>query len=370
LIAVVLMWLLRNQKISLDGFDWLKHSMFEKNWTRYLREPLGTFIMRTVVFWGLEWFQWTPYISITILTIFCGLVSSVFVYPVIHKLFGEDYANPVFALLLCTFGYTQIFTGNIEIYALLHCGLILFLFALMLYQHNGYPAWSVGFWFGIMFCIHLSAGWWLPAFFLFPLIKHDISNYKRWIPDLLIATAIMFSVCVLFGLFVLWYGYDLNFSAMWEHFWGDQVMLVGTDAAMFRPVSDYFDPDYYYTMLNEYYYMFSGGFVLFITLIAAATQLNRPNKETVGLFILTLFYFVYSVTWRPDRHFPADWDLFSGLTIPFILLVSLTLVRSRLPKPAVYYIFYQCTVFSGMYMFLQILRNHLEINNWSQFLSG
>lgn len=368
IVAGVLMWLLRNQNLSPDGYDWLKHSVYQKNWTRYLREPMGTFILRTWVYWGMHWFHWAPYVSITMLTICCGLLSSALIYPVIKTLFGDEFAIPVFAFLLCTFGYAQVFTGNIEIYALLQCGLIIFLLTLVQYKHKNYPAWHVGFWFGILFCIHLSAGWWLPAFFLFPLLKHKFSNYKNWIIDSLIATASMFGVCVLFGLFVLWYGYNLDFYALWAHFWSDQVMLVGTDAAMFRPLSDYSDPEYYLTMINEYYFMFSGGCVLLITLISAATQLNRFNKETFGLLILTLFYLVYSITWRPDRHFPADWDLFSGLTIPFILLLSLLLVRSRLPKPAIHYIVYQCTVFSGTYAFLQILRNHLEVSEWPPFL--
>lgn len=368
LIAGILMWLLRNQNLSPDGYDWLKHSVYEKNWTRYLREPLGTFILRTWVFWGMHFFHWAPHTAITILTICCGLLSSTLLYPVIKSLFGDEFSNPVFVFVLCTFGYAQVFTGNIEIYALLQLGLIIFLSALMQYKYKNVPAWRVGFWFGVLFCIHLSAGWWLPAFLLFPLLKHSWRDYSAWLKDTVLASASMLIVCLGFGLFVLWYGYNSDISAIWAHFWSDQVMLVGTDAAMFRPVSDYSDPEYYYTMMNEYYFMFSGGCVLLITLIAAALQFKTPNKETAGFLILTVFYLIYSLTWRPDRHFPADWDLFSGLTIPLILLLSLFLVQSKLPKPAINYILYQCTVFSGTYAFLQILRNHLEVSEWPPFL--
>lgn len=367
-IAGVFLWLLRSQNLSPDGYDWLKHSVYEKNWTRYLREPLGTFILRTWVFWGMHWFHLAPYVSITLFTIVCGLLSSVMIYPVIRQMFGDDFAKPVMALLLCTFGYTQVFAGNIEIYALLQCGLVLYLFALMLYRHKNYSARYVGFWFGILFCIHLSAGWWLPAFLLFPLLKHDVKNYRSWMMDSLFALIATAAVCVSFGLFVLGYGYQFDFTALWAHFWSDQVMLVGTDAAMFRPLSDYTDPEYYYTMLNEYYFMFSGACILFITLLASVFRLNPPNKEILWLALMAGFYFIYSITWRPDRHFPADWDLFSGLTIPVILLLSLLQVRSRIPKPAVHYILYQCTLFSGTYAFLQILRNHLEMSEWPPFL--
>ncbi len=368
LIAGIVMWLLRSQNLSPDGYDWLKHSVFEKNWTRYLREPLGTFILRTWVYWGMDWFHLAPHTSITLLTIVCGLIGSAFLYRVLQEWIDLPYVNPVFALIVGSFGYTQVFTGNIEIYALLQLGLVLFLCAVMLYQKGRYSAWHVGIWFGILFCIHLSAGWWIPAFLLFPLLKYDRHEISLWLPDIAKAVSSMAFVCLAFGLFVLGYGYQWDIAAIHKHFWSDQVMLVGTDAAMFRPLSDYGDPEYYLTMVNEYYFMFSGGCILVLTLICGLPYLSLPSKKAVWVLLLAGFYFVYSLIWRPDRHFPADWDLFSGLTLPAILFLSFLLIQSHLPKAAIRYILYQCTVFSGMYMGLQIARNHLQVSEWPPFL--
>ncbi|RJP22349.1 MAG: hypothetical protein C4527_21900 [Candidatus Omnitrophota bacterium] len=369
LIIGLLMWLLRSQNISPDGYDWLKHSIFEKNWVRYLREPLGTFVLRLWVLGGIRMFHWDPYISITILGFVCGFIATWFLYGVFQFCMANVHAGYGFALLLSSAGYTQIFVGNIEIYALLQLGLAVFLFAAIRYLRGDSPAWLPGAMFGVLFCLHLSAGWWLPALFLLPYIKTLIVPAStRPIRDLSLLLVSCIAPAFAFGVFVLQYGYGGNIDAMWEHFWSDEVMNVGTDAAMFHAPETFLTPHYYMNMLNEYFYMMPAAFPLLLVLVPAFRRTHRALPHHCWLLVLAGFYLVYTIVWRPDRSFPADWDIFSGLTIPSILLLGVYISHLRLPENAIRFILYQTVVFSGLFLLLQLLRNHFKISDWPLFI--
>ncbi len=364
----IVMWLLRSQNISPDGYDWLKHSIVAKDWVRYLREPLGTFILRLWVLGGIRIFHWDPYVSITILDIVCGFISTWLLWRVFQELIPKQHTGYIFALLLSSCGYTQIFVGNIEIYALLHLGLSLFLYASMRYLKDEISAWLVGLVFAIMFCIHLSSGWWLPIFLILPYLKTLVTPSHQPFKDVLNQLGAFFVFGFIFGIFVLQYGFAGDYYAMWEHFWSDEVMNVGTDAAMFHSIETFLDPDFYLTMMNEYFYMMPSIFPLILVLILAFPKKHQESPVHVWLIAMAGFYLIYTLVWHPDRAFPADWDIFSGLTIPLILVLGIYLANLNLPKQAIRYILYQSIVFSLLFLVLQILRNHWKITEWPLFI--
>jgi hypothetical protein len=366
--AGCILWLFRSQNVSLDGYDWLKFTTIPKHWVLYLREPLGLLIFRATTYWGLKLFHWDPYCSISVLTIVCGLVTTYLLGRVATWCVPKPFAVPVLLLLISCCGYTQIFAGNIEVYALLHVGLALFLFAVMKYTQNEWPAWAPGLAFGVMFCTHLSAGWLIPAFLLLPLLRfYQSDNQTASLRDaLLIYLSALFFVIV-FWLFILQHGYDGNLERMYNHFFSDQVMYVGTDAAMFRPMQDYFSPEYYLTMANEFFYLAPVFVLLLPVIVIGFKRLGVWDYELLWVACLAVFYFAYSITWRPDRLFPIDWDLFSGLTIPLVLLIGGIVSRMKISKEAALYLIYQAAAFSYLYLFLQLLRNHFKITTWPLF---
>lgn len=387
-ISALVLWFFRSQNISPDGYDWLKHSVVPKHWTRYLREPLGIFTYRMVIWLGMKLFHFTPYITLTLITIASGLISTILVYKVIHYAVPPRFLGLSLALMIGSCGYTQIFVGNIEIYALLHVWLIVFLYVVVRFLKNQLSIYSVGVVFGLLFCTHLSAGWWIPVFVSIPFLKwaiahaneaqrgHESSSSqtsqvygaKRAGFDTAKMVAACLSVCLLFGTFVLFYGYDGDATAMWNHFWGDEVMLVGADYAMFRPMGHYFSFDYYLTMVNEYFYLMTGGVVLGVVWIAGYRATAPFTPFQYWMLAMAICYGVYSLTWHPDRPFPADWDIFSAVTIPVMLLLSMTISRLRISEKAVEYILYQTSVFSVAYLIFQVLRNHLKVTDWPEYL--
>ncbi|MBZ0256811.1 hypothetical protein K8I31_12165 [bacterium] len=367
--AGLILWLARSQNVSLDGFDWLKFTTIPKHWVLYLREPLGLLIFRAASYWGMKILHWDTYCSITVVTIVCGLITTFLLSRVVGWLVAKPFSAPVLLLTLSCCGYTQVFAGNIEIYAVLHAGLAIFLYAVMRYARNEWPAWAPGLAFGVLFCIHLSAGWWIPAFLLLPLMKHykqGANAHSLRDAILLFAAALLF--VILFWIFILQHGYSGDLVRMYHHFFSDQVMYVGTDAAMFRPVRDFASPDYYLTMANEYFYLVAACVLLLPVFIIGFRRLDIWDPALVWIGCLAVFYLTYSITWRPDRLFPIDWDLFSGLTIPLMLFAGGLVSRMRMSKDAVMYILYQATTFSFLYLILQLARNHFKVTDWPLFL--
>ncbi|MDP8246125.1 MAG: hypothetical protein P9L94_18725 [Candidatus Hinthialibacter antarcticus] len=368
-IAVFVLWLARSQNISLDGFDWLRFTVPPKHWVLYLREPLGLLIFRAAAYWGIKLPHWDPYCSITLVTILCGVVTTFLLGRVSGWVAPKPFAAPLVLLLVSCCGYTQVFAGNIEIYAVLHVGLALFLYAAMKYVRDDWPAWAPGLAFGILFCIHLSAGWWIPAFLLLPLLKY----YKRGAAEkpfydvsLLYTSALLF--IGVFWMFLLQHGYNGNVERMVAHFFSDQVMYVGTDAAMFRPIQDYLTPDYYLTMANEFFYLAPAAVVLLPVIFLGFRRWGTVDPVLAWIGCLAFFYFAYSITWRPDRLFPIDWDLFSGLTVPAVLLFGGFVARMKVSKDAALYLLYQATAFSFLYLLLQLTRNHFKVTAWPMYL--
>ncbi len=366
-IVAMILWLIRSQNISPDGYDWLEHSAYPLHWVRYLREPLGTYLFFLFVYFCTKVFHWVPYVSISVLTILCGIASAMFLRRVFRYAVPQPFSRISLLLLFCSYGYMQIFAGNIEIYALLHLGLSIFLYLVVRYLEDDWSVWVPGIAFGVLFCLHLSVGWWIPAFLLLPYLKyatrkslpHPIGEWLRMLTGF---TAFVVS----FGLFVLFYGYQGDGMAMWNHFWGDQVMNVGADGAMFRRIEVFFSFDVYLAMFNEYSCMFMGGILLLIVVLSSRpswrdwTPFCRWNALLVGM------YAIYSIVWNPDRHFPADWDLFSGITIPAVLLVSQMASRLPLRRETVFYLYYQSILFSGLYLLIQLYRNHIRITGWPE----
>ncbi len=365
----ICMWFLRSQNISPDGYDWLKHSIVAKDWVRYLREPLGTFLLRLWVLGGIKLFHWDPYISITILDFICGFITVYLLWRVFQTLIPTVHCGFIFAWLLSSSGFTQIFVGNIEIYALLHVGLAFFLLAAVRYIQGVYPAYIPGIAFALLFCTHLSAGWWLPAFITLPFIKVlAAKNTRNSIYDISAMIIAFVIIVISFGCFILEYGFNGNYYAMWEHFWSDEVMRVGTDAAMFHSIDTFLDTQFYLTMLNEYFYMMPAIIPLLLVFAIKIREKHKEQPEHYWLLILTGFYLIYTLVWHPDRAFPADWDIFSGLTIPLALTLGIYLAHLRLPDKAIQYILYQSIAFSSLFLLLQLLRNHFKITEWPLFI--
>ena len=391
-VVVILLWLLRSRNISSDGYAWLRYSFMPDQWYRYLREPLGVMIFYLWIHGVMNLFHWfsgvgntivylfcgaqsdfpwenlQAYVGIVILNIGCGCLAVGLLTPVIRETASKPFSGLLLALVLCSCGFTQVFVGNLEIYALLQLGLAAFLFVAVRYLRDESPLWAVGVVFGLFFCLHLSSGWWIPAFLLLPYVKAITTRPLAHPFREVFLQLCGFSFIVIgYWLFLLAYGYHGDLRAMQNHFWSDEVMYTGTDKAMFYPWPTYSTADYYLTQLNMYFNLMPAIWILLATVLMSVKYWRPLEPVQFWILVMAGFYGVYSIVWHNDRPYPSDWDLFSGLTVPLMLSLGFIIVKSRLSDAAKQYILYQAAVFSGLFLILQIVRNYLRVTEWPLF---
>ncbi len=366
LLFAFFLWILRSQNISPDGYDWLRHSVWPLNWANYLREPLGTLLFRIATLTGIQVLHWPAYISIVVFIILCACISTWIMAHVFRMILGTEYRIWALFVLLSCAGYTQVFAGNIEVYALLHTGLAFFLFSAFRYIHNKTSAWEPGITFAFLFCIHLSAAWWFLVFVALPWLKKEFaqniqdSSQKEWI--YLLSGFFLFAG--LFFFYVMLVRYEGRLDYLLNHFWSDQVMYCGNDAAMFHSWTTFLRAEHYLDMMNEYLYLMAAVLPLLGVLLFNLRRMKSLTSLHYWVLALAGFYFLYSVLWHPDRPFSMDWDIFSGLTVPMVLLVMYGIIHLDLPDQTKKYCLYQSAVFSAVLLFFQLLRNHTKISDW------
>lgn len=361
LIAGLIMWLLRSQAISSDGYDWIRHSFYPVNWTRYLRESLSVLVYRdSVLLLRAE-----PYLCITVVNIVCGMIAVWLSLKILRFSLPKPYLEYSFALLLSCTSFTQLFFGNIEVYAIMQIGIAFFIYSAYRYWNNEWAAWRVGAAYALFSALHLSAGWWFFCFLAIPYVK----KYSSSEPTLVLLDTLKM-LCTglitgfLFVMFVAWVGYDGNPFALWKHFTGDEVMFAGSDAAMFHSWKDYITWEYYRMLINEFFYLIPAFFILSMLLAVNFKSFHGFTAQETWFFSLMGFYIIYALTWHADRPIATDWDLFSGMAIPFSVCIGFLFSRIKLLPETVEYLLYQTIVFSGCYLILQIIENHLRIEDY------
>ncbi|HQP98184.1 MAG TPA: hypothetical protein PLY86_07010 [bacterium] len=364
--ALLFLWPFHSLNVSPDGYDWLLHSAYPDRWVNYLREPLSVLSYRGVALLGAWLVKSSPMVSIAVLDYLCGVVAVSFLCFSINRLQEEKEERLLWLFaILSSCGFTQIFLGNIEVYALLTASFTLFLWTALRYRINGKsPVW-VGLAFALMFLTHLSAAWWIPVFCSLPFLRSRKADGQIFLSrDFLVLGLSSFLPVSVFTVWLMYYGFGGDPGAMWDHFWGVQVMRVGTDAAMFRTASEIFSWSMANVLFNMYFYLspVACGLVLFLLW---NHRLPHWNRRTAFLALLFIPYFIYGIAWRPDKKFPSDWDIFSGMTAPTLLFLLYWLECCVADRENRLAILRPLIVFSGSLAILQALYNHfLRITEW------
>lgn len=176
----------------------------------------------------------------------------------------------------------------------------------------------------------------------------------------LLASFFAVSFCVVY--LIALQGYGGNLTAMLEHFTSDQVLYVGSDGAMFHPISTYFTWEYYLAMVNEYVYLMPGIVLLLPILLISAKQTGWLIRQDSWFLGLAGLYFIYSIVWHADRPLAVDWDIFSGLTIPAAIVAGKIAQHSQIKEETKRYLLYQGILFSASFLLLQIMRSHYQVS--------
>lgn len=235
-----------------------------------------------------------------------------------------------------------------------------YLWAVLRYWEGELKVWPSAIVFGVLFCVHLSVAWFIPAFLMVPLVRAKQDRNVSVLKEVLCQFVVAGLVIGVFFQFVAMYAYGGSWVKMWEFFNSIQVMRVGADAAMFHPWEVALSWQYYETLLNVYPYLIISAVVLLPAVVMGFKEQRDVDAKEAWVALLAGGYLIYSLLWNPDRPYPSDWDIFSGLSIPLMLWVSLRVEKLKIEEAVKHVILYQVVVFSWMYTGWIIVHNHLD----------
>jgi len=312
-LLTVVFWSLPSTHITRDGFDWIQRTT-QPVWHLYVREPLTIGLYRLVFLFAWPWWEMTSFRVIATLSVLAG-VWWAFWYGWFLREKVPDAAGRWLAWLLAVSsgGMAVLFCGHIEVYAIFLAGVMPVLFFAQRYLNGRGSILPVAVCFSIAFLLHLSAGWLLPAFLILPFCREKPEKpfgeaARFW--------GVFMAVMVLFWGGLAFFCYEGGVLQLLSRVHED--FNTGPDRAMFLPAWLWFDRVRLLDLLNSYVYLSVP--CLLLTPLTLAVLPSSFKKETIFWALLAGGYFLYSFFFNPDRRFPEDWDLFSGLVLFTALL--------------------------------------------------
>ncbi|MFB3789204.1 MAG: hypothetical protein ACE15F_22830 [bacterium] len=313
MLSAVAFWSLPSTHITRDGFDWIQRTT-QPVWHLYVREPLTIGLYRLVFLIAWPWWEMTSYRVIATLSVLAGMWWASW-YGVFLREKALDAAGRGLAWLLAVSsgGMAVLFFGHIEVYPIFLAGMMPVFYFAQRYLNGRGGLLPVAVCFSIAFLLHLSAGWLLPAFLILPFCREKAEKpfgeaAQFW--------GVFAAAMVLFWGSLVYFCYDGGVLQLLARIHED--FNTGPDRAMFLPSWLWFHRARLLELLNSYVYLSVPALILIpITLAALPAGFK---KETIFWAMLAGGYLLYSFFFNPDRRFPEDWDLFSGLVLFTILL--------------------------------------------------
>ncbi len=370
-ILLLLAWHFRSMNISPDGYDWAKSCKEPGHWWEEMREPLTILFYRwSYLIFGVDR-GWALVTCVGLVSGLAGVAVAPLVIQSLRRFLPDSAMRGwVYLMLLSSGGFVLIFINHVEVYALLVLGFWAFMAAAAFYYEGHCGLWVVGLVYGAVFGLHISIVFWAPALLALPWLlgPHEMPSQTKTL-EIIKAICAASIVPNLLGSAILFVGWGGDIQAMLAFFWGDKVMTVGTDGAMFRPLSDYANFETYLAYINFTVFLMPALPILLVFLITRKTWLNT-NKESdqrLRLWSLLLFvpYLLYFITWRPDKHPNVDWDLFTGIVSPLVLVLGMRIIPRGGPQGAYRLVLAQAIWWGLLFVVLQIVYQHyIKIMDW------
>ncbi len=325
LLFPVICWTFRSVHISRDGFQIIEF-ISQDIWYSQLREPLTILMHRLVGSALTRWTNLSAEGSLALLSCVLGVPAMWMVFRTV-RLWSGDNNTPYPPILFALFsgGFILLWFGHIEVYPVFLAGIALLLYLTARHLILGKSIYWVGFVYGFLLPIHLSAGW------LFPGIVYLIVRvWKRRglrTASLTVIILLALQIAIWGGICVAYYNGSVQ--EMGQHFWSE--MNVGLDGAMFVGWTKILSVHHFLNVLQEMFYLSAPSVLAVAVLLSCKTSRDRSPLE-IFLSLASLGYLIYTLTWQADRGYPEDWDLFSGLSLPLALYAGMRIGRLELTK--------------------------------------
>ncbi|MCX7765327.1 MAG: hypothetical protein N2246_01290 [Candidatus Sumerlaeia bacterium] len=303
LFAFLFIYLRTNRFTGGDSEQW-EREIYNGIWLRK-RQMLSFFLMQ-LSYQVLHFLlNWNSFLAIQFYSCVCGIIALWIIYN-----FFKDNSYPILSFLIVfTAGFTAVFYGHIETYALPIMSLLLFLLALKKYLSNVWQITSVILTYSLFIFSHLIALFIAPVVLL--LIINDLC--ARGITKSRIKQIALATLPLLVFIYLV---FHLNIGG------GE---LVGVHYLnIFKPNPEHrflwFSRAHLNTIL---YFLWINGGISFPVAIFCLLRARREILSKYLLFILGGFS-IFLCFWHPDAG-RLDWDLFSFPAVVSIMIVAIYL---------------------------------------------
>ncbi len=281
------------------------------------QEPLDTFIHQIIYQLLKEPFGFTTENTYRIISIFCGLISIIYILKFIELLKIDSIKKGLTLLIYLTLSTNYLFFGYVESYSI-------FVMLLILYSYYGYRFINENRFFNVVMILlylliitHVLGLLIIPSYIYLNLI----SLKKQKISKLIYLNSLGLLIIFLFFMLISYYT-------------GDEIinkLLNMSSQSIFLPIFSnqlsygIFSLYHIIDILNEFLLVFPFGlsFVIFF---------KEIDKEKYNYFYLAMLipFLLFILFVKPNLGFARDWDLFSIYGIPLFFLSILIILKSNI----------------------------------------
>lgn len=276
-------------------------------------EPLELYIHSIAYRYLNRFFNFNVEKSYALLSCIAGVIYLIIILKISLSLFNNPHSRISLYLICISGGFIQLFFGYVENYTLTYLLLTVYIL-LSIYTLKGkvsiyLPTLSLS----IAFCFHILSGWLIPSLFMIWLLNKERSFIKTFLLIILFFTPIGLTFLYCFHL-----GYDFSFLAQTHFSKLKFIPLIDSSFEYYQ--YSIFDLRHITDILNEIILTSLPAFLLLPFVIFSKEKINKKDPYFLFFLIISIFLFIFSTTWNPDLGAYYDWDLFSFISLGYIML--------------------------------------------------
>lgn len=305
-----------NQYTGGDSGQW-DRTIYEGWWIQR-RQMLSFISMQAAYQVTHALFGWTSRMGIA----FCSCLSGAFAVVIFWRMMRDRPAWGWAFGAAVTAGFTTLYYGHIETYAMSGTALLFHLLAVQRTSEDRWPVWSIPATFSIMLLFHLIAIFTLPAAMLVTALE---VRRRRLGPRALLPVGLALLPCGLVWLVGFTEVFGVGFDVAME----TEFLVAPVSELILKPwvVFTHIDARGDLSILHKLNFMIVNAGLLALLIPWAV---GRFRHERVTLYFAAYFVclLIWFLIWSPLQYAP-DFDLFSFPWIVGVALVCLHLTRIR-----------------------------------------
>jgi hypothetical protein len=274
-------------------------------------------------------FECTSFTSTALVSCFAGAASVPALWLICREVFDSARKSIMLFSLVVSGYFIQLFFGYIEFYPLLLLAMAYFFLAGVYYLKGRMSIFYPSLAFSIMFCTHLSSGFFGPSLLALYACRVIQGTEKAITGFVKMSLTVSVVLLLFFGNVILVNNDCVRGLIPCVQQYVSS--LKGVDPGFFR--TDLLTLTFLQELLNEYILVAAGAFVLLFTiLLYYRKRVNAGDSFTVFFLAATAGFFLFTAVHMTGLGLPRDWDVLAAIGLPLMLLsgyVFITVVADK-----------------------------------------